>query len=158
MSLSKSHQVRIKLICCRSTCRHIRIIGPHYLHPAQIHLFKSLKIRSPSVILSKTICEYLCLNQLRSRRVSRIAGVRNKHLVTLVQKCQRYQQDAFLRAYQGLNFGRWVKINSVPSGIPSGKGLSKFRQSHITLVGMIPRLDSRLTQGFDSSHRRHTIR
>ena len=77
---SELHQLCIKLSRRRSACRHIRIIGPHDLDSAQVHLLQCFKVRLPSVLFLQIISEDFSLNQLRSGRICRIARVRYNQL------------------------------------------------------------------------------
>ena len=57
------YKFRIQLLSCRRSGGHVRVIGPHDLDAAQIHLLQSLEIRLPSVLRLKVIRNHLRLNK-----------------------------------------------------------------------------------------------
>ena len=158
MSAAEIHKLRVEFLGSRSPGRHVRIIRPHYLHPAQIHPLQSLEIRPPTVLLAKIICHDLSLHKLRRRRICRISRVRHKNLVALVKKGQRNQQDRLLGAHKRLDLLCRIQCHSIPTSIPIGKRLPELRKSHIALVCMVSRLRRTLAQRLDRRHRRHAVR
>ena len=157
MSSAEIHQSGIQVLRRRSACRHVRIVGPHDLDSAQVHLLQSIEIRLPAVFFAEVICHNLRLDQFRRRRVCRITRIRHQNLVSLVQKSQGDQQYGFLGADQRLYFCLRVELYSIPAGIPLGESLAQLRQADIALVGVAAGLEGRGAEGADGLLRRHPV-
>ena len=152
------HESGIEFLGSCGACRHVRVVGPHDLDSAEVHLLERFEIRPPSVFLAEIVCDDFSFDQSRCRRISRISRVRHQDLVAFVQECERDQQDSFLRSHQRLDFSLGVQLHSIPAGIPIREGLPELRKPHIALISMITSLLRAFTQGLDRLHWRHSVR
>ena len=138
--------------------RHTRIVGPHHLHPFEVHVLKFVEVGIPSVFLLEGVVEHLRAHHLRGGRIGRIARVRNEHLVTLVYEGQEYGENSFLGAHQGLYLAPGVKFHTVVAGVPSREGLPQLGQADIWLVLVAVREPGRRTERFYGLLWRHPVR
>ena len=59
LAAGKLHQAFVQFRSSVGTGRHVRIVGPHQFHAAQIHLFQFIEVRHPSVFLFQVIVHHL---------------------------------------------------------------------------------------------------
>ena len=156
MLLAKGHQLLKQLQRCIGTSRHIRVIYPHQLHPAQVSLLQSLKVRLPSLLLQQVILHHLCPQQLRYGSVSGITGIGDQHSISEVQEGHRDMQDPLLGAYQRQYLSR-RQGDVIETLVPISICFSQLRDSRIWLIGMHIRLACSIAEHLNCLLRRHPI-
>ena len=104
MLQSEIHEPLVQLRCGTAPGRHIGIVGPHYLHPFEVHSFQGFEVRMPAIVLLQVVGQDFRSHEPGCGGVGRIARVRNEHLVTLVDECEADEENALLGAEKRLDF------------------------------------------------------
>ena len=132
----KLHQMLIGLLLCWSSCGHIRIVGPHQLHSAEVHLFQCFKVGLPSVLWQQVIVDHLGSQQIAQTCIGGISGIGNQNLFAWVYEGECHMQDALLAAYQRLYLTIGIQCHVIPSLIESGHSLTQFGCAHCGLIAV----------------------
>ena len=134
--LGECHQLFVGFALCHTACRHVRIVGPHQFYVAQVHLFQSVEIGLPSVILSQIVVGNLGTQNLVDGGVGRVSRVRDKHLIARVAEGERYVQNAFLATYEGLDFCNPVEVYIIPALIETSHCFAQLWYAHRRLISV----------------------
>ena len=155
--LGEGYQLFVGLSLRHSACRHVRIVGPHQLHVAQVHLLQGVEVGLPSVVLTQVVVGNLGTQNLVDGGVGGIARVRDEHLVARVAEGERYVQDAFLAAYERLYLRSPVKVYIIPSLVETSHSLSQFRDTHRRLISVCVWIVGYLAELVDGLLRRRHV-
>ena len=151
------HQSLVGLHQRRSSCRHVRVVGPHEFHPREVHCLQLLEVRLPLLVLAQVVVHHLSTENLAQRGVCGISRVRHQHLVAGVYEGESGVQYALLGAYERLNLRCGVESDAVETLVEARHGLSQLGCSHRGLVAVCRRLLRHLAQAVDGLLRRRHV-
>ena len=86
-----------------TACRHIRVVCPHYLHTAEIHLLQLIKVRLPFSVITQIIIDNFSSEYFTDSSISWITRIWNKHFIPRIAKSQGYIHNTFLAPNNRLN-------------------------------------------------------
>ena len=136
MAACKIHQPLIGIHPRVAAGGHVGIVGPHQLHPAEVHRLQLVEVGLPPVVLTQVVVHYPRAENLAERGVGGIAGIGHEHTVAGVDEGEGDMEDALLAANEWQHlFGR-VECHAIPPLIEIGHGTAQFRCSHRGLVAM----------------------
>ena len=155
--LGKLHESLVGFHLCHSTGRHVRIVGPHQLHVAEVHLLQRLEVWLPFIVLAQVVIGNLGAENLVDGSIGRIARVWDEHLVARVAEGERNVQDTLLATNEGLDFRSPVKIHVIPSLVITSHRLAQLRDAHCRLISVCSRVMGYLAERIDGLLRRRHV-
>ena len=155
---SEIHDPFIELGSRLGPGRHVRVIGPHDLHPIQVHVLELVEIRMPAVLPLQVVRDELRPGQLCGGCVGGIARVRHEDLLAGIDESQAHQEYSLLGTHERLDAAVRIQGNPVVTRVPVRKSLPEGGDATVVLVDMVAGLPSRLAKGVYRLLRRHAVR
>ena len=101
---------------------------------AQVHLFQSIEIGLPPVVLQQIVVDDFCSEDFAERSVSGVAGIRHQHLFSGIDKGESDMQNTLLASNQWKYLVLGIQLHLVPPLVEVCHCLAQFVGSHRWLV------------------------